>query len=132
MVHVFFPLVFSYASIDEKSGGTYLHNGVDLVILAVAHVVRKHLAHFLQIEFSCAAESNQELICHPWVLSCVLVIDRQPILKRPKRHYLIIVQLANVSVVQTGQLINRSGHETYPGRSLSFTFFPLFFDSILI
>ena len=130
--HWFLPLVFlCRLSIAEKDRGTYLHNRINLVISTVVHVVGEHLANFLEFEFSCAAESDQELICHPWILRCVFVIDGEPILERPKHHYLVVVQLANVPVVQTCQLIKRRGHLTYPGRSLSFTFFPLFFDSIL-
>lgn len=82
---------FEMEILVRKMVGTYAHDGVDLVILPILHVVREHLAHFLQLEFSCAAEPYQELVCHPRIVSSVLKIDGDPIFECPERYYLQVI-----------------------------------------
>jgi hypothetical protein len=44
-------------------------------------------------------------------VSSVLEIDVNPIFECPERHYLVVIQIANVSMVQTGELINEHDYQ---------------------
>ena len=70
-----------------------------MVVLPVEHVVGKHLADLGQVKLSGAAESNQELVGHPWILSRVLEVDIQPVLEISEHNNLVIVELTDVAEI---------------------------------
>ena len=75
----------------DWSRETYAHNCIDFVVRSILHVVGEHFTHLLEIKLSCAAESYEELISHPWIFSSILEINLKPIFKCSENNDLLVV-----------------------------------------